>query len=51
MDVFLTGGTGFIGQSLVTRIRERGWSLKVLVRDPQGEAAQWIAKQGASLYF
>ena len=49
MDVFLTGGTGFIGQSLVTRIRERGWSLKVLVRDPQGEAAQWIAKQGASL--
>jgi len=49
MHVFLTGGTGFIGQALVRRIRERGWSLKVLVRDPQGEAARWIAKQGATL--
>ncbi len=49
MHAFLTGGTGFIGQSLVARIRERGWTLKVLVRDPQSEASQWLAKQGATL--
>ncbi|HUG26467.1 NAD-dependent epimerase/dehydratase family protein [Piscinibacter sp.] len=49
MKVFLTGGTGFIGQALVSRIRGRGWPLKVLVRDPQSQAAQWIARQGATL--
>ena len=49
MNVFLTGGTGFIGQALVARIRARGWPLTVLVRDPQSPAAQWIARQGATL--
>lgn len=49
MNVFLTGGTGFIGQALVRRISERGWSLKVLVRNPQSEASRWLAKQGATL--
>lgn len=49
MKVFLTGGTGFIGQALVQRILARGWSLKVLVRDPEGAAARWVAQQGASL--
>lgn len=49
MQAFLTGGTGFIGQALVSRIRERGWALKVLVRDPQSEPARWLAGQGATL--
>lgn len=49
MHIFMTGGTGFIGQALVTRIRERGWTLKVLVRDPQAAASRWLAKQGATL--
>ena len=49
MNVLLTGGTGFIGQALVARIRARGWPLTVLVRDPQSPAAQWIARQGATL--
>ncbi|MBC7939683.1 MAG: SDR family NAD(P)-dependent oxidoreductase [Chitinophagaceae bacterium] len=49
MKVFLTGGTGFIGQALVSRIRAHGWTLKVLVRDPRSQAAQWIARQGATL--
>jgi uncharacterized protein YbjT (DUF2867 family) len=48
MNVFLTGGTGFIGQALVARILMRGWSLKVLVRDPEAVAARWIEKQGAT---
>jgi len=34
MRLFLTGGTGFIGQALVRAVRRRGWSLSVLVRDP-----------------
>ena len=49
MNVFLTGGTGFIGQTLVARIRRRGWPLKVLVRNAESEAARWIAQQGATL--
>lgn len=49
MNIFLTGGTGFIGQALVSRIRERGWTLSVLVRDPQSPPARWIARQGATL--
>lgn len=49
MKVFLTGGTGFIGQALVLKIRARGWPLTVLVRDPQSAPAQWITRQGATL--
>lgn len=49
MKIFLAGGTGFIGQALVSNICGRGWSLTVLVRDPQGAPAQWIARQGATL--
>ena len=33
----------------VSSIRARGWSLTVLVRDPQSAPAQWIARQGATL--
>ena len=49
MKIFLTGGTGFIGQALVRSIRKRGWELQVLVRDPESAPARWIAKQNASL--
>jgi dihydroflavonol-4-reductase len=49
MNVFLTGGTGFIGQSLVARILKRGWTLKALVRDPDAAAAKAIAVQGVTL--
>jgi dihydroflavonol-4-reductase len=49
MNVFLTGGTGFIGQALVARILMREWSLKVLVRDPETVAAKWLLRQGVTL--
>lgn len=49
MKIFLTGGTGFIGQALVSSIRKRGWTLAVLVRNPHSAAAQWIAQSGATL--
>ncbi len=47
--VFLTGGTGFIGQPLTAALLERGWTIAALVRDPQGAAAQAIQQLGATL--
>ncbi len=49
MKVFLSGGTGFIGQAVVSAIRRRGWDLSVLVRNPESPSAQWIARQGGKL--
>lgn len=49
MKVFLTGGTGFIGQALVRAMRARDWALTVLVRQPQAPAARWLVDQGATL--
>lgn len=49
MKIFLTGGTGFIGQAIVRAIRRRGWELSVLARDPESPASAWIARQGASI--
>lgn len=49
MRIFLTGGTGFIGQALARAVRERGWSLRVLVRDPTSVSARWLISQGAEL--
>jgi dihydroflavonol-4-reductase len=49
MKVFLSGGTGFIGQAVVSAIRRRGWDLSVLVRNPDSPSAQWIARQGGTL--
>jgi len=34
MNVFLTGGTGFIGQPLAKALLARGWSVTALVRKP-----------------
>jgi nucleoside-diphosphate-sugar epimerase len=49
MKIFLTGGTGFIGQALVRSIRRRGWELQVLVRDPESAPARWLTRQQATL--
>ena len=46
MKVFLTGGTGFIGQRLTQTLIQRGWKVTVLVRNPESvEAIQWFANQ------
>ena len=34
MDVFLTGGTGFLGSEVARRLRQRGDTVRALVRDP-----------------
>lgn len=49
MHIFLTGGTGFIGQALVRTLRARGWTVDALVRDPDAAPARWLAAQGCRL--
>jgi nucleoside-diphosphate-sugar epimerase len=49
MRVFLTGGTGFIGQALACVIRKRGWQLDALVRRPDSAPALYLASLGATL--
>jgi dihydroflavonol-4-reductase len=49
MHVFLTGGTGFIGQALVRAMQRRQWQVTALVRDPDGAPGRWLARQGATL--
>jgi dihydroflavonol-4-reductase len=49
MKVFLTGGTGFIGQSLTKSLHKRGWSITALVRKPDSLRAQALKKTGVQL--
>lgn len=49
MQVFLTGGTGFIGQALVRAMRGRGWHVTALVREPDAAAGRWLADRGVRL--
>ncbi len=49
MRVFLTGGTGFIGKSLVQALRRRNWEVTALVRRPDSQQAKEIAHFGAQL--
>ena len=49
MKIFLTGGTGFIGQPLTKSLLGRGWSVIALVRKPDGPRAQALSKMGAQL--
>lgn len=49
MRVFLTGGTGFIGQALAGTLVRRGWEVTALVRDPSTAAARALAGPGVSL--
>jgi dihydroflavonol-4-reductase len=48
MRVFLTGGTGFIGQRLVPALRRRGWEVTALVRRPDGGPARALVALGAT---
>jgi nucleoside-diphosphate-sugar epimerase len=49
MKVFLTGGTGFIGQPLTKTLMAHGWSVTALVRKPNSPQAQVLRKLGAQL--
>ncbi|WP_158856399.1 SDR family NAD(P)-dependent oxidoreductase [Lunatibacter salilacus] len=49
MEVFLTGGTGFIGQLLTQALVQRGWEVIALVRKPDSNEAKSIQAMGATL--
>ena len=49
MKVFLTGGTGFIGRPLASRLLGRGWGVTALVRDPDAGPARALARRGVTL--
>jgi len=49
MNVFLTGGTGFIGQPLTKALLGRGWSVTALVRKPNSAQARALSRMGAQL--
>jgi dihydroflavonol-4-reductase len=49
MKVFLTGGTGFIGQPLSRMLIQRGWEVSALVRKPESAEAKAIQSLGAQL--
>jgi dihydroflavonol-4-reductase len=49
MKAFVTGGTGFIGQHVVRKLRERGYEVVALVRSPLSEAARRLAGMGAEV--
>jgi len=49
MRVFLTGGTGFIGQHLTAALRRRGWEVTALVRWPDSASAHALTALGATL--
>jgi dihydroflavonol-4-reductase len=49
MKAFVTGGTGFIGQHVVRKLRERGYEVVALVRSPLSEPARRLAGMGAEV--
>lgn len=47
MKVFLTGGTGFIGQPLTKALLARDWDVMALVRKPDSPEARALTRMGA----
>ena len=49
MRIFLTGGTGFIGQPLARRLVSRGWTVTALARSPNGPEAGALRAAGIDI--
>src|SRR5438067_1492814 len=45
MKVFLTGGTGFVGQQVLARLIASGHKVRVLVRRPDSEFVRALVKR------
>lgn len=50
MRYFVTGGAGFIGSRVVTRLRDAGHEVRVLVQDAAAPEARAIAAIGCSIH-
>jgi len=46
LKIFLTGGTGFIGQPLTESLVARGWNIVALVRNPNSPQARVLTEIG-----
>jgi len=49
MQVYLTGGTGFIGQPLTRALLARGWNVTALARNPSSSRARALSSMGAQV--
>jgi len=49
MNVFLTGGTGFIGKPLTRQLIKRGWQVTALIRNPDSPQSHALVEMGARL--
>ncbi|MCU0425924.1 MAG: SDR family NAD(P)-dependent oxidoreductase [Candidatus Kapabacteria bacterium] len=49
MKIFLTGGTGFIGQHIAKALLQRGWSVQALVRTTNSPQAHYLRHLGAEI--
>jgi dihydroflavonol-4-reductase len=47
MDAFVTGGSGFIGRSLIAHLVRRGWQVRALARSEK--SAQTVSSLGAAV--
>ena len=48
-EVLVTGATGGQGGAVARRLRERGWAVRALVRDPRAARARELAARGVRL--
>lgn len=50
MNVFVTGGTGFVGREVLWKLKEAGHSIKMLARNPKSDVTRQIAyRHGAEI--
>jgi uncharacterized protein YbjT (DUF2867 family) len=47
--ILVTGATGQQGRAVTRHLLKEGWKIRALVRDPNGSAAEALAKQGVEL--
>lgn len=45
MRIFVTGGSGFVGREILRQIHARGWTARVLARDPEAPGVQALRRQ------